>query len=69
MHKILVQSTKNIQDWVNQKVLIDSSKVNAAMTISSGHFQLTPEQRQLKELITPYTNLAALFPKTRSRAR
>lgn len=28
------------------------------MTLSHGHFQLTPEQRRFKDLITPYSNLA-----------
>jgi len=28
------------------------------MTISRGHFQLTPEQRRFRELIAPYSNLA-----------
>ena len=28
------------------------------MTISRGHFQLTPEQRRFKDLISPYSNLA-----------
>ena len=28
------------------------------MTISSGHFQLTLEQRRFRDLISPYSNLA-----------
>ena len=28
------------------------------MTISPGHFQLTPEQRRFRDLIAPYSNLA-----------
>jgi len=28
------------------------------MTISRGHFQLTPEQRRFRDLIAPYSNLS-----------
>ena len=31
------------------------------MTISRGHFQLTPEQRRFKDLIEPYSNLTGYW--------